>query len=170
MSESTCTRHTHRALKEPVIQNADWIIHIDVDEFINVRCGNGTLDDLFAAVPDATNIAMTWRLFGHNGVHHLKDDFVIRQFETCAPKYCPKPHTVWGFKTMFRNIGAYAKISCHRPNKLDAAHESAVKWVNGSGHDMTGETLKNGWRNSKRSISMTSCSSTTMPCAAPRAS
>ncbi len=142
----------NRALKEPVIQNADWIIHIDVDEFINVRCGNGTLDDLFAAVPEATNIAMTWRLFGHNGVRHLKDDFVIRQFETCAPKYCPKPHTVWGFKTMFRNIGAYSKISCHRPNKLDPGQEGAVKWVNGSGRDMTAETLKNGWRNSKRSI------------------
>ena len=26
------------------------IIHIDVDEFMNIRIGNGTLDDVFAAV------------------------------------------------------------------------------------------------------------------------
>ena len=142
----------NQALKEPVIRNADWIIHIDVDEFINVRTGNGTLDDFLALVPDATNVAMTWRLFGHNGVTSLSDDFVIDQFDTCAPKYCPKPHTVWGYKTMFRNIGAYAKISCHRPNKLDAAFENKVKWVNGSGQDMTRDAAHNGWRSSKRNV------------------
>lgn len=142
----------NKSLKEPLIQNAEWIAHIDVDEFMNVRTGNGTLEDLFAAVPDATNIAMTWRLFGHNGVTRLSDDFVIDQFDTCAPKYCPKPHTVWGFKTMFRNIGAYAKISCHRPNKLDEAFENKVKWVNGSGQDMTRDAAHNGWRSSKKNV------------------
>jgi hypothetical protein len=142
----------NQALKEPVIKNADWIIHIDVDEFMNVRCGNGTLQDFFDAVPDATNVAMTWRLFGHNGVTKLADEFVIDQFDTCAPKFCPKPHTVWGFKTMFRNIGAYEKISCHRPNKLDEAFKNKVKWVNGSGKDMTKEAAENGWRSSKKSI------------------
>ncbi len=142
----------NRALKEPVIQNAEWIIHIDVDEFINVRCGNGTLTDFFEIAPDATNIAMTWRLFGHNGVQRLSDEFVIDQFDMAAPKYCPKPHTAWGFKSMFRNIGAYAKISCHRPNKLDPGFKAKVKWVNGSGRDITRETAENGWRSSKGSV------------------
>ncbi len=80
----------NQALKEGVIKNAEWIIHIDVDEFINVRCGNGTLADFFAAAPDATNVAMTWRLFGHNGITDLADEFVIDQFDTCAPKFCPQ--------------------------------------------------------------------------------
>ena len=142
----------NQALKEPVIKNADWIIHIDVDEFMNVRTGNGTLQDFFDAVPKATNVAMTWRLFGHNGVTRLTDDLVIDQFDTCAPKFCPKPHTVWGFKTMFKNIGAYEKISCHRPNKLKDSKKDQVFWVNGSGKDMTGEVAENGWRNSKKSI------------------
>ncbi|SLN34768.1 hypothetical protein TRL7639_01605 [Falsiruegeria litorea R37] len=142
----------NQALKEPVIQNADWILHIDVDEFVNVRTGNGTLQDFFDEVPDATNVAMTWRLFGHNDVTRLADDFVIDQFDTCAPKFCPKPHTVWGFKTMFKNIGAYEKISCHRPNKLVEDKRGDVCWVNGSGRDMTGEAVDNGWRNSKKSI------------------
>ena len=140
------------AMKEPVVTNSDWIIHIDVDEFINIRCGNGTLADFFDRVPDATNVAMTWRLFGHNGVTRLSDRFVIEEFDACAPKYCPKPHTVWGFKTMFRNIGAYRKLSCHRPNKLNEAMQDKVRWVNGSGQDMTHEALKNGWRNSKKTI------------------
>ncbi|MDK3071907.1 glycosyltransferase family 2 protein [Sedimentitalea sp. JM2-8] len=142
----------NRALKEPVVSSADWIVHIDVDEFINVRAGNGTLDDFLALVPDASNIAMTWRLFGHNGIRRLGDEFVIDQFDTCAPKYCPKPHTVWGFKTMFRNIGAYEKMSCHRPNKLDPAKKDNVRWVNGSGEDMTSEVVDRGWRNSRTSV------------------
>ena len=142
----------NQSQKEPVIKNAEWIIHIDVDEFINVRTGNGTLDDFFAKVPDATNVAMTWRLFGHNGVTALSDDFVIDQFDHCAPAYCPKPHTVWGFKTMFKNIGAYRKISCHRPNQLQSEFEDKVRWVNGSGQDMTRDAAKNGWRSSKKTI------------------
>tara|TARA_R110002049_G_scaffold23545_3_gene83335 strand:- start:51100 stop:53457 length:2358 start_codon:yes stop_codon:yes gene_type:complete len=142
----------NQSLNEPVIKNADWIIHIDVDEFMNIRTGNGSLDDFFAAVPDATNVAMTWRLFGHNGVTDLSDDFVIDQFDHCAPKFCPKPHTVWGFKTMFRNIGAYEKISCHRPNKLDENFADKIKWVNGSGQDMTRDAAHNGWRSSKKNI------------------
>lgn len=142
----------NKAMKEPLIRNAEWIIHIDVDEFINIRCDNGTLDDFLARVPDATNVAMTWRLFGHGGVTDLSDGLVIDQFEWCAPRFCPKPHTAWGFKTMFRNMGAYAKLSCHRPNKLDADLREQVRWVNGSGKDMTREAAEKGWRNSVKSI------------------
>lgn len=140
------------AMQDPVVLNSDWIIHIDVDEYINVRCGNGTIQDFLERVPDASNVAMTWRLFGHNGVSDFQDKFVIDQFDGCAPAYCPKPHTVWGFKSMTRNIGAYEKLSCHRPNKLSLDKVDQVKWVNGSGQDMTNEVIKNGWRNSKRSI------------------
>lgn len=140
------------AMEEEVIRTAEWIAHIDVDEFINIRCGNGTLDDFFAAAPEATNVAMTWRLFGHGGVTKLEDKPVIQQFTACAPKFCPKPHTAWGFKTMFRNIGAYEKMSCHRPNKLVQGFDGKVQWVNGNGAVTTREMLKNGWRNSKKSI------------------
>ena len=140
------------SLSENVVKNTDWIIHIDVDEFINVRTGNGTLHDFLARVPDATNVAMTWRLFGHNGITRFTDRPVIEQFDSCAPKYCPKPHTVWGFKTMFKNTGAYQKISCHRPNKLNQEHRDQVKWVNGSGAPM-GEAIKDrGWRSEIASV------------------
>lgn len=142
----------NQSLKEPLIRNAAWIAHIDVDEYINIRCGNGTLEDLFAEAPEATNVAMTWRLFGHNGVTNLKPGFVVEQFDACAPKYCPKPHTVWGYKTLFKNIGAYQKISCHRPNKLQDTSRDDVKWINGSGRDMTEDARDNGWRNSRGSI------------------
>ncbi|GKY88582.1 glycosyltransferase family 2 protein [Sinisalibacter aestuarii] len=142
----------NKALKEDLIENADWVIHIDVDEFINVRVGNGLLTDFLDRVPDATNVAMTWRLFGHNGVETYEDRLVIEQFSSAAPKYCPKPHTTWGFKTMTKNTGAYAKLSCHRPNQLRDSHEQAVKWVNGSGQEMTANYHKKGWRSDLKTI------------------
>ncbi|WP_298494123.1 glycosyltransferase family 2 protein [uncultured Maritimibacter sp.] len=142
----------NKALKEPVIQTAEWVIHIDVDEFINVRTGNGRLQDFLALVPDATNVAMTWRLFGHNGVTDLSQDLVIAQFDDAAPKFCPKPHTAWGFKTMTKNMGAYEKLSCHRPNKLDGALRDAVQWVNGSGQVMSESYKDKGWRSDLKTI------------------
>ncbi len=142
----------NRALKEPLLRDAEWIIHIDVDEFINIRCGNGTIADFLARVPTATNVAMTWRLFGHNGVVRFEDRPVIEQFDRCAPAYCPKPHTVWGFKTMTRNIGAYEKLSCHRPNKLRPEMRDRVLWVNGSGQPMGDAVRERGWRSDLRSV------------------
>ena len=142
----------NRSLKEPVVKNADWVIHIDVDEFINVRCGNGTLADFFERIPGATNVAMTWRLFGNAGIASFDDRPVIEQFDRCAPKYCPKPHTVWGFKTMSKNIGAYEKLSCHRPNKLIEERRDDVLWVNGSGAPMGDAVKEKGWRSEMRSI------------------
>jgi hypothetical protein len=142
----------NQALKEDVIKNAEWIAHIDVDEFINIKVGNGTVDDLLARVPDATNIAMTWRLFGHGEVTDYQDKPVLAQFDQAAPRYCPKPHTVWGFKTMFRNIDAYAKISCHRPNKLRDTSKHDVQWVNGSGQVMKPDYHDRGWRSDVKSI------------------
>lgn len=142
----------NNALDEDLVRNADWTIHIDVDEFINVRTGNGTLDDFLALVPDATNVAMTWRLFGHNGVTRYDDRLVISQFDHAAPKFCPKPHTAWGFKTMTRNVGAYAKLSCHRPTKLDAARSQTLRWVNGSGQPMPDAYHDKGWRSDRRSV------------------
>ncbi len=140
------------SMSEPVIRNAEWVIHIDVDEFINIRCGNGTLADFFERVPDATNVAMTWRLFGHNGIERFEDALVIDQFDSAAPKYCPKPHTAWGFKTMTKNIGAYEKLSCHRPNKLGETPAQPVKWVNGSGREMAPKFHETGWRSDLQTI------------------
>jgi len=141
------------AMAHPIAKSADWLLHIDADEFINVRTGNGTFACLLNALPDnVTNIGMTWRLFGSAGVTDYQDLPVVEQFDRCAPAYIPKPHTAWGMKTAVRNIGAYEKISCHRPNKLVDGFADRIKWVNGSGQDVTKSYAKNGWRSDRKTI------------------
>ncbi len=143
----------NQSAKLKVVKRADWVIHIDVDEFINIRFGNGTLPELYERMPEGvSNIAMTWRQFGSAGITVYEDRPVLAQFERCAPSYLPKPHTAWGFKTATRNIRAYRKLSCHRPNKLKEAKAEQVLWANGSGQDITYKVAKNGWRSDIKTI------------------
>ena len=122
-----------RAAGHPETQAADWILFADIDEFVNVKCGAGRLSDLFAAVPEADAIALTWRLFVNSGVVEIADASVIGQFTRAAPFPCHAPWTASQFKTLFRNDGAYRKLGVHRPKDPDPARAGSIRWVNGSG-------------------------------------
>ncbi|WP_406720926.1 glycosyltransferase family 2 protein [Thioclava litoralis] len=140
----------HAALQaaesEPVIQQAGWAICMDVDEFINIKIGDGTLTDLYKAMGEANMISLTWRLFGNCDVHDYEDRFLLDQFTTCAPEVVRKPHQAWGFKTLFRNMDIYKKMGVHRPKGLVPDLWDQVKWLNGSGQPMPREMFRNGWR------------------------
>lgn len=140
----------HAALQaaeaEPLIQNCGWAICMDVDEFIDIKIGDGTLATLYAAMGDANMISLTWRLFGNSDVHEYEDSFLIGQFHLCAPEVVRKPHQAWGFKTLFRNIGIYKKLGVHRPKGLKPDLWPQIRWLNGSGQRMPKEMIRNGWR------------------------
>lgn len=131
-----------------IAQAADWVICMDVDEYINVHAGDGHLRDLFAAVPDATMIALTWRLFGNADVDTYADRWITEQFIRCAPQLVRKPHQAWGFKTLFRPLPHYKKFGVHRPKGLRPEYIDAIRFVNGSGAPMPAPYLRTGWRSS----------------------
>lgn len=139
------------ASDEPVIRDADYVIGMDVDEFINIHIGQGHLRDLYGAVPDANMISMTWRLFGNSDEAGFKDAPVISRFTRCAPHYIRRPHQAWGFKTVMRNVGLFKSLGVHRPRGLVRAKAMQVNWVNGSGEPMPQAFLKTGWRSGKDS-------------------
>lgn len=143
-------RPQHAALQaaesEPIIQRCGWGVCMDVDEFITIKIGDGTLPALYTAMGDANMIAMTWRLFGNNDIAEFEDRFITEQFTRCAPEVVRKPHQAWGFKTLFRNIDIYKKLGVHRPKGLRPDLWQEVKWLNGSGKPMPREMLRNGWR------------------------
>ena len=132
--------------KHPLVKQADWLLFCDIDEFVNIHIGNRTVQALLAALPEATAIPLTWRLFGNCDVHGYEDRFLLEQFETCAPEIVRKPHQAWGFKTLFRNIDIYKKIGVHRPKGLVPDLWDQVRWLNGSGRAMPREMFRNGWR------------------------
>lgn len=140
----------HHALQqaetEDIYTNSDWAISMDVDEFIDIKTGNGTMAALFDALPDANLISCTWRLFGNNDVHEYADKFLLDQFTNCAPEFANKPHQAWGFKTLFKNIGLFKKLGVHRPKGLKPQIWDKIRWYNGSGKPMPREEYRNAWR------------------------
>ena len=136
----------HDAEGSDLAQAADWVICMDVDEFINVHVGEGRLPDLFRAAPDATMIALTWRLFGNAEVIDFEDRFITEQFFRCAPQFIRKPHQAWGIKTLFRPLGHYKKFGVHRPKGLRPECLPQIRFVNGSGQPMPEQMLRTGWR------------------------
>lgn len=154
--KSTNLKPQHAALqaaeKERIMTTADWVVCMDVDEYINVKTGDGTLGDLFAAVPDANMISMTWRLFGNNDVHEFRDEPIIEQFSSCAEEMCRKPHQAWGFKTMYRNIGVFKKMGVHRPKGLKPQLWEDIRWVNGSGKPLPRDMFRNAWRSTASTV------------------
>lgn len=136
------------AEEEAVVQGSDWTICMDVDEFIDIKIGDGRLPALYAAMGDANMIALTWRLFGNADIAGFEDRFVTEQFALCAQELVRKPHQAWGFKTLFRNIDIYRKLGVHRPKGLKPDLWGQVHWLNGSGRPMPREMFRNGWRSS----------------------
>ena len=125
-----------RADRHPLVLNADWLITLDMDEFINIHVGNRTIPALLAALPNATAIPLTWRVFGNAGVVALTDAPVTETFTRAAPAILYWPWRAQLFKTLFRNDGSYRKMGIHRPRKLDPDRLPAPRWFDGSGQEL----------------------------------
>jgi len=55
------------ALAHPAMADVEWLLHIDIDEFLHVSAGAGRIDDLLAAAGPCDCIAISWRMFGSAG-------------------------------------------------------------------------------------------------------
>ncbi len=117
----------------PLKTAADWILPLDIDEFVNIHVGDGTLGALFAALPDATAIPLTWRLFGNAGIVDITDAPVTETFTRAAPAILNWPWRAALFKTLFRNDGTYGGLGVHRPRQPDPARLPDARWFDGSG-------------------------------------
>lgn len=122
--------------KHPLKAAADWVLFCDIDEFVNIHLGDGTLGALLAALPEATAIALTWRLFGNCGVVDFTDAPVTRQFTHAAPPGMLWPWRASLIKTLFRNDGAYGKLGVHRPRAPVPERMAAQRWFDGSGREL----------------------------------
>ena len=134
----------NRAAKMDVVKKADWICTFDVDEFINIHTGNGTLDALFSALPEAGAITLTWRLFGSGDQTHYEDRPVTETFTRAAPEIMHWPWRHAMFKTLYRNSGFYRKPGVHRPRDIDKSSGIAPAWFDGQGRQLPEKFITKG--------------------------
>jgi hypothetical protein len=112
---------------EPSVREADWILVGDVDEYLQIKVGDGTFQALLEANPEADAISFPWRIFGNAGVTEISDDPVPLCF-TRAQALEGKPGEHRFFKTLFRNDKTrFDRMGVHRPF-LTQKH-APINWV-----------------------------------------
>ncbi len=124
------------ASKHPKVKKANWLLPLDIDEFVNIHIGNHTLAALFAELPDATAFTLTWRLFGNAGEIRFKDAPVTETFTRAAPAVMNWPWRAAMFKTLYRNDGTYRRLGVHRPRDPVKDRVESTRWYDGSGREL----------------------------------
>ncbi|PYG27568.1 glycosyltransferase family 2 protein [Pelagimonas varians] len=119
----------------PVTQS-DWLLALDIDEFVNIHIGDRTLPALISALPDADAITLTWRLFGNSGVVPYVDIPVTQQFIRAAPIIMHWPWRAAMFKTLYKNNGIYRKLGVHRPRSPDPSKVDMARWFDCEGRNL----------------------------------
>ncbi|PIV73413.1 MAG: hypothetical protein COW55_13105 [Rhodobacteraceae bacterium CG17_big_fil_post_rev_8_21_14_2_50_65_11] len=95
----------------PEVRDANWLLHVDSDEFLNVFHGNRRLDDLIAVVQGFDACAIAWRPFGDNGLKTWPGGNVLEQFTRCDKK------PIWAsafHKALFRPA-SFQTMTVHMP-------------------------------------------------------
>ena len=142
MDNPECNRQTRayrRARRLDVVRQADWVLVIDADEFLNIHAGDGSLDALLEAVPAHTDaISVNWRHFGSAGQRNFYPAPVTRRFTRAQDVVRPGDTSLsMGFKTLFRPR-SFLRFTPHRPvfDPDHGADLAAITWVNASGQPM----------------------------------
>ncbi|MBF9030428.1 glycosyltransferase family 92 protein [Rhodobacterales bacterium HKCCE3408] len=129
------------------LKRVDWIVSLDMDEFICVNAGDGTIGALIEACGTADVICMNQLIFGCAGHRDFSTDLQIDRFDR-AQNYTGKRRKridTRGVKSVTRAAAPIERISNHSPRPLpDEA--AALNWVNGAGTaipaDLLGREIK----------------------------
>ncbi|MEM9795674.1 MAG: glycosyltransferase family 2 protein [Pseudomonadota bacterium] len=104
------------AWDDPAIHGAEWLLHLDCDEWIALAPA-GDLSDLIGQMDGAQAIALPWRLFGHDGRIEAGSGMVAERFRRAAPAGMAFPALGSFIKTLFRRDGPFDGLGVHRPRQ-----------------------------------------------------
>lgn len=116
------------ARAHPLFGSVDWIFICDVDEFLVLHRGDGTILGFLGDAPrDFLGMAFNWRCFGNGGWQRYRDGLVHRTFRRAA-RTATWPNQQ--FKSMFRAPDMFKDLGDHMPAKFQGVWgEGANRWV-----------------------------------------
>lgn len=109
----------------------DYVISMDVDEYINIHAGAGLMADLFAALPEFDVLSISEVNFGWNGHRTFAPDPVVERF-TVSDGHKPRPRFRRRGVKSIQRVGADLTLKNHRP-LADPATAAQLRWFDGSG-------------------------------------
>lgn len=104
----------HRAMRrQPAVAGCDWLLICDVDEFLVLHEGDGTIGSYLDTIGrEHLGVAFHWQSFGNGGHRTYEDGLVHRQFTRVGPRI--RPQNAW-IKTMIHKPLRFARYSDHSP-------------------------------------------------------
>ncbi|MFP7672312.1 glycosyltransferase family 2 protein [Marivita sp. S0852] len=105
-----------------IVMDAKWVFVCDVDEYLNIHMGDGSVQDLVAGSgEDADVISVPWRVFGPDGIEKFADKPVTQQFRMGEYEWDAKerPQTGKFVKSLYTNQHKFQRMGLHAPVSLD---------------------------------------------------
>ncbi len=105
-----------QARRLPEIKEADWVFVTDVDEFLNIHVGDGSVRALVEH--NANNVDMIsipWRIFGPKNISIFHDRPVKQQFNLAELDTDQNPEAGKFVKTLFNSPKKYKRVGLHMP-------------------------------------------------------
>lgn len=125
------------AARHPLVTGADWVWIADVDEFLNIRIGDGTIPELIDACGTPAAISLTFQFFANGGVEGFEDRPVIEQFTHSHNPDVWCDELAQEVKTLTRADFPVQYFGAHRPfMKGGIKKAERPAWTDGSGRDV----------------------------------
>jgi hypothetical protein len=117
-----------------IVLNASWIFVCDVDEFLNVHLGDGSVRALVeGSGAGADVISVPWRVFGPDGVERFEDKPVTQQFTKGEYEWDAeaRPNTGKFVKSLYTNQHKFQRMGLHAPVSRDEHVENTRRVLPG---------------------------------------
>ncbi|MGR3541708.1 MAG: glycosyltransferase family 2 protein [Hasllibacter sp.] len=125
------------AAHHPVVTGAEWVWIADVDEFLNIHAGDGTLADLIDACGDPAAISVTFQFMANGGVERFEDRPVVEQFTMTHDPDVWNGETAQEVKTLVRADLPLKYYGAHRPFLKDRrVRVDPPDWTDGAGREV----------------------------------
>jgi hypothetical protein len=117
------------AIERGLFRDGDWVMWLDLDEFLFVQHGDHRVDDLIAQIGEARMVALAWRHFGDSGNktwpgRHISDRFFMAEKRRHSrPPQC---------KTLFRFGPEIVGLQLHRPVLADGTTPETYFGIGGN--------------------------------------
>lgn len=116
------------ATREAAFSPGDWVMWLDSDEFLNIKCGDGKVNDLLAETEGADGVAISWRIFGDSGLSSWPGRHLTPQLNRASKLgFGPNKHV----KTIFKFDERVDYLEVHRP-VIKREYRDSYIFVNGS--------------------------------------
>jgi hypothetical protein len=99
-------------LNSNLVKDGDYVLWLDADEFLNIKTGEGCIDDLIAWMRGASGVCIPWRVFGDSGLVRFAGRFIGESYVLAESADLPLSRNC---KTLVRLSDDLDRLRIHAP-------------------------------------------------------